>query len=147
MNKDIKTRIPKKIPDKIDIGCGNNLRKGYTGLDVRDCGQEIVWDIKGGIPYPDNSIKAIASNHFLEHLTDAESQEFFKECWRVLKKGGIFEAILPHSDHPTAFWFDHYSYWNVSKVQSIERTSIGEWKVLENTIVEGQLYFKLKVIK
>jgi SAM-dependent methyltransferase len=104
---------------KLNIGCGFRKEEGFIGIDRRDCGQEIIWDVRDGIPFPDESVDFIWSSHVMEHFTNAESKELFKEFYRVLRKGGITRHILPHADDPTAYFFDHLSFWNEKRINTI----------------------------
>jgi predicted SAM-dependent methyltransferase len=118
--------MKRKLPDKvflsalkIDIGCGNSKQQGYVGIDRRDCGQEIIWDIKDGIPLPDNSVEVVYSSHLLEHFDNVEIKDVLREIYRVLKKGGISQNIMPHVEDPTAFYVDHKSFWNEERVSTL----------------------------
>ncbi len=137
---------------KLEIGCGNNKQPGFIGIDVRDCGQEIVWDVRDGIPFPDNSIDTIWSSHVLEHFDNDECKELFREIYRVLKPGGTIESILPHAMDPTAFYFDHITFWNEERVSTlIGVPGLEGFEVVENKSTREtnnigmiELLFKLK---
>ena len=127
----------KKLPQlkgkiNLDIGCGEKKQPGYIGIDVRDCGQEIVWDVRDGIPLPDNSVDSIISIHFIEHLTNDEAIELFEDAYRVLKPGGIMFNVVPHVDDPTAYYFDHETFWNESRITALERVEGFKFKVTKN---------------
>jgi len=117
----MKRKLPiiKEKNIKLNIGCGNNLDKGFIGIDVRDCGQDIVWDVRDGIPFPDESVDFIWSSHVLEHLDNEELEELFREIYRVLKPGGKTGHVLPHALDPTAFYFDHKTFWNEARVSTM----------------------------
>jgi predicted SAM-dependent methyltransferase len=139
-------RIPKldlKEPILLDCGCANQKMKGYIGIDIDEHGQEILWDLRYGIPLPNESVKDLNVCHFLEHLTNKESKEFITEAQRVLIKGGTLSARQPHVDHPTAFYPDHESYWNEARVQSIQRNEPG-WEIIANYNDGFQLIFQLR---
>ena len=92
-----KRKLPKIDFNKeinINIGCGPRNEIGFIGLDMRDCGQEIIWDAREGIPLPDNTVTKIWTSHFLEHLTDQENKDFFRECYRRQDIVYFFKAIL-----------------------------------------------------
>ena len=56
---------------KLDLGCGTRKRAGYVGLDRTALpGVDIVCDADKGIPLGDNSVEAVYSNYFLEHVDD-----------------------------------------------------------------------------
>ncbi len=54
-----------------------------------------IWDLRKGLPYPDNSVKYIYSSHLLEHLSRAEARNLLKECFRVLLVGGVIRIVVP----------------------------------------------------
>ena len=58
---------------------------------------DIYWDLRRGIPFPDESLKKIYSSHFLEHLSFREAQRFLDECKRVLVPGGQFSICVPNA--------------------------------------------------
>ena len=141
-------RIPKlnlKEPILLDIGCANELKGGYIGIDIDEHGQEILWDLKKGIPLPDESVQDVNACHVLEHFTNKESKELITEIHRVLIKGGTLTARQPHVLHPTAFYPDHESFWNEARVQSIQRNEPG-WEILSNYNDGFQLIFQLKKV-
>lgn len=55
-------------------------------------------DVRKGLPYPDRTVSGIYSEHFLEHLTQAEGLCFLRECRRVLLPGGTIRIAMPDLD-------------------------------------------------
>ncbi|MCZ2207368.1 methyltransferase domain-containing protein [Cylindrospermopsis raciborskii] len=47
------------------------------------------------LPFDSNSISLVYSSHFLEHIPLAQVPSFLKECYRILKPGGIIRLVLP----------------------------------------------------
>ena len=135
-----------KFEDKInlDIGCGGKVEKDHYGVDIRDCGQAIVWDVTKGLPFPDKSIESIRTSHFLEHLSVDEEIDFLKEVLRVLKVKGNMYNRLPHSDARSAFYPGHKTFWNEQKVEAFTRSGLQEFVVLENKKVGEELYFAIQ---
>lgn len=82
---------------KLDIGCGQKVMEGYEGVDVRP-GPNVkhVLDVREPWPWADESVEAIHSRHFVEHLTGMERVHFFDEAYRVLVPGGTLTVITPH---------------------------------------------------
>jgi SAM-dependent methyltransferase len=52
-------------------------------------------DVRGGMPYPTESVDLIMSCHMLEHLTYEEGIRFLRECRRVLKPTGAMRILVP----------------------------------------------------
>ena len=81
----------------LEIGAGNkNGVDNWLTIDMtKNC--DIFWDLRNGIPFPDQSIDKIYSSHFFEHLTFKEGQKNLDECLRVLKPGAIFSICVPNA--------------------------------------------------
>lgn len=141
-------KVPQLKKINLDIGCGEKVSKGFIGMDVRDCGQDVIWDARQGIPFPDESVDNICTSHFLEHLTDEESIDLIQESMRVLKHGGQMINRLPHVSHPTAFYFSHKSFWNEWRVESLNRMTekIQPFLITQNIMEGAELKFILKKI-
>jgi len=87
---------------KLNLGCGNDTRKGYTNVDVMNIeGVDVVCDIEKKLPFKDNSISEIMLNHIVEHIKDLES--FLKELYRISRDGCIINIRTPYFSHESAF--------------------------------------------
>jgi predicted SAM-dependent methyltransferase len=81
----------------LEIGAGNKKgERGWITLDVtQDC--DLYWDLRKGIPFPDESVLKIYSSHLFEHLSFNEAQALLEECLRVLVPGGFFSICVPNT--------------------------------------------------
>ena len=80
----------------LELGAGTTVRDGWITIDtVESC--DIVWDLRNGIPFPDESISQLYSSQFFEHLSFKEGQRFLDECLRVLRPGGKFSICVPNA--------------------------------------------------
>ena len=81
----------------IELGAGNKSGKGgWITVDMaRGC--DIYWDLRRGLPFPNDSVKRIYSSHFFEHLSFQEAQRFLYECKRALMPGGTFSICVPNA--------------------------------------------------
>lgn len=118
MNPYFRRRIT-KIGPKIDLGCGHKCREGHIGVDIRDLGQDIVWDLRFGLPFPDNSVTNIFSSHFIEHLTDEQNKELFEEILRICQPGAVVQLHCPHESTKEAFFHNHLSKWSVKRIEGM----------------------------
>ena len=133
---------------KIDLGCGQSKKEGCNYfLDKFNHGHNIVCDFEfEKLPFKDNEVEYIWSNHVLEHIQDV--QNILNECWRVLKKEGKMEIKVPyglwrgaskpvHFQSITACWFDWlrrediykwygYKSWNILELKEIKNEKTSE---------------------
>jgi SAM-dependent methyltransferase len=80
---------------KLNLGSGNNKKEGFKSCDCfkADFIDE-VFDISK-IPYPDNSVDELFSQHAIEHLTFTNVELALRDWYRVLKPGGKLTLRLP----------------------------------------------------
>jgi ubiquinone/menaquinone biosynthesis C-methylase UbiE len=112
--------IDGQIYTKMNLGCGNKFFPGYLNVGFwADLGSGLVYkdpngingavmlnhDLSQGIPAEDNSLDVIYHSHFIEHLSYQEAWAFLKECYRVLKPGGIHRAVVPDLE----VWINAYN--------------------------------------
>lgn len=78
---------------KIELGAFEK-REGWITID-KDQRSDLCMDLTDPIPFPDNSVDHIYSSHLLEHFYFLDMYKLLRECLRVLKPEGIFEAAVP----------------------------------------------------
>jgi predicted SAM-dependent methyltransferase/glycosyltransferase involved in cell wall biosynthesis len=81
----------------LNIGCGKQPLPGFINIDLEP-GGDIQHDATQGLPFPDASVDGVYSEHFLEHLTQAQGLAFLRECRRVLKPEGAVRIAMPDLD-------------------------------------------------
>jgi predicted SAM-dependent methyltransferase len=92
------------MSDKLHIGAGAITLPGWINIDNQAYpGVDHVLDIRSGLPFED--VKAVFAEHFIEHLTLAEAEEFLRECRRVLSNTGVLRLSTPNLDW---VWSSHY---------------------------------------
>ena len=100
--------IVREFPMKLDLGCGEYLKDGYRGMDWNEYGQDIKWNIKNGIPLPDNSVCDLYTSHFLEHLNWEDFYNTIAEILRVCQNGAKLTIKVPHGDTIEGHLTCHY---------------------------------------
>ena len=95
----------------LELGCGQNKQNAeffqnqmqitvtkVIGVDFADVeGVDVVHDLtKFPYPFKNESVDAIFSSHFLEHLDGFERMKFFDECYRILKPKGKIRCVHPY---------------------------------------------------
>lgn len=84
---------------RLNLGCGQDQRVGYTNVDfVQPCDQ-IVDLSRVPWPWADNSVEEILMLDFLEHFPYNATEKILQECWRILKPHGRLEVQVPDFDH------------------------------------------------
>jgi predicted SAM-dependent methyltransferase len=80
---------------KLHLGCGKNIKVGYINIDnyVDFPGVEKL-DIFN-LPYKENLVDEILSEHLVEHIGFKDEERFWRECARVLKPGGKLVTETP----------------------------------------------------
>ena len=81
----------------LNIGCGTKHVGGFVNMDIVPPYDKKL-DARQGLPYRELTVDGVYSEHFLEHLTQAEGLGFLRECRRVLKPGGIVRVAMPDLD-------------------------------------------------
>jgi SAM-dependent methyltransferase len=55
----------------------------------------VVHDLRKPLPFPSGSAAAIYGSHVLEHLYLVEAERLLRECFRVLRSGGLLRLVVP----------------------------------------------------
>jgi len=81
---------------KLDLGCGNKKKEGFTGVDIIPLPDvDIVMDLeKFPWRFKDNSVEEVYCSHYVEHATDLV--RFMEEVWRICKNGAKATFVAPH---------------------------------------------------
>jgi len=80
---------------KIELGSGAKKGKdGWTTVDQYEA--DINWDLRRGIPLPNESVDKIYSSHLLEHIPYQQLIPFLRECRRVMKSDAEFSVCVPN---------------------------------------------------
>jgi len=94
--KKVESILATTSPVRLDIGAGDINRPGWVTLDITDnC--DLFWDLRKGIPFPDNSVDFVYSSHLLEHMPYEAGQQILSEAMRVLKPGGTVSVCVPNA--------------------------------------------------
>lgn len=87
---------------KLHLGCGNNKLEGYVNCDISsDVKPDKIVDLEKKLPFKDNSVDEIITNHTLEHIKNFMG--LMEEIYRVCKNEAIIKIRVPYFAYPGAF--------------------------------------------
>jgi predicted SAM-dependent methyltransferase len=101
---------------RLNLGSGFRPRQapGWINVDL-SCDADLQLDLREPLPFPDNSVAEIYTEHFVEHLNYPNQDEptswsveapgrrsevlsLLRECRRVLRPGGVFDVVVPDAE-------------------------------------------------
>ena len=82
--------------ERLNLGCGTDIKKRYINLDFLDIsGLDVKHDLnKFPYPFGENTFDEIYTSHVLEHLDDLTN--VMKELKRICKDGAKIKIRVPH---------------------------------------------------
>lgn len=122
-------------PSYLHLGCGQIKFENFCNIDLLPTA-DLQININSGLPFQDDSIAGVYSEHFIEHLSQREIIRLLRECRRILKLGGRARFATPDLDILIAEvyenrwkqpWLEKYGYeWISSRAEYIN-ISMREW--------------------
>jgi SAM-dependent methyltransferase len=117
-------------PRHIELGCGNNKRAGFFGIDVAPGPQvDLILDIqRQPLPFRDDSVDYVYSSHTFEHLTGFPF--VLREIFRVCRHEATVEIWTPYGKSNDGMLFGHYTFLTETSFKHIcfeyDRFYLGE---------------------
>ena len=145
LNQWLLSQKTKKLKiDRLHIGCGNILISGWLNISyekreeygrlkkINGC-LFLNYKLPEALPVDDGSIQYLAASHFIEHLDLNEGLNFFKEAFRVMKRGGTIHISCPDLE----LYATHYI--NRNKV-FFDHPAISEACTFKNAATPGEIF-------
>jgi predicted SAM-dependent methyltransferase len=80
----------------LNLGCGNKFHKDWVNVDMVSNSPYVKsYNLLKGLPFPNDQFNVIYHSHVLEHFPKEKAPDFIRECFRVLKPGGIMRVVVP----------------------------------------------------
>jgi predicted SAM-dependent methyltransferase len=80
---------------RLHLASGFNPKDGWVNIDLLGAPVDVAWNLAKGIPLPDDSAEAIFHEHLQEHLSLRAGFLLNRECFRVLRPGGVLRVAVP----------------------------------------------------
>lgn len=78
--------------EKVNLGSGEDVRKGFLNIDIRDLkGVNFVADVRDLKEIESDSVLFLVAQHLLEYIPRADMLSTLKEWYRILKPKGRLE--------------------------------------------------------
>ena len=122
---------PAQNPDLkcLNLGCGNRAHPAWTNVDFYESARNVVvCNLLKGIPFPDNTFDVVYHSHVLEHFPRSSAPGFIRECFRVLRPGGVLRVVVPDLEQAVRVYLQKLE---AAVAGSTEAADDHTWMVLE----------------
>lgn len=94
-------KLNKDFYYKLHFGPGPGFIKpdnSWINVDIDKNRGDVVLNFNENqeLPFEDGSVEGIYASHVFEHMSIYAAPKVFRECYRVLKVGGVLRIIIPH---------------------------------------------------
>lgn len=130
---------------KLNIGCGEDIKKGYINLDfMNQKGVDVVHDLSEfPWPFKDNEFDEALASHILEHVENFEAT--LLELKRICKNNAKIKIRVPHFScgvtyrdplHRTFFSYFSFDYYQNNKKKNtyLKKNELNFLKIKERKL-------------
>ncbi|MDM8542686.1 methyltransferase domain-containing protein [Desulfococcaceae bacterium HSG9] len=80
----------------LNLGCGRSYHHEWINVNFQSTGQGVIpCNLNCGLPFSDSTFHVVYHSHLLEHFPKHYAPKFLKECFRILRTGGIIRVVIP----------------------------------------------------
>lgn len=92
----------------LNVGCGDKFHTAWSNIDMASHSPHVqVHNLLKGFPYGENQFDALYHSQVLEHFPKEKAPDFLRECFRVLKPGGIVRVVVPDLENIVSEYLRH----------------------------------------
>ena len=133
------------MKNKLHLGCGKDIRKGFINVDLVNLPGVDVWFDLNKFPWPfgDNQFEEVISIATFEHLDNLV--KVMEEVYRISKPNAIIDIRVPHFSSLGAFrdpthknFFTYYTFDYFDKDFEYNFYSNARFKIIDRKIIYGK---------
>jgi SAM-dependent methyltransferase len=80
----------------LNLGCGLRYDARWTNIDFQPGSPLVIrHDLLEQLPFADHSFTVVYHSHVLEHFAPDAAVRLLRECYRVLRPGGLLRIVVP----------------------------------------------------
>lgn len=114
----------------LNVGCGNKFHKAWVNVDMSSNSPHVKsYNLLNGIPFPDDQFDVVYHSQVLEHFSKEKAPSFVRECFRVLKPGGVMRVVVPDLENIAREYIKHLNE-NIKNCSSQSEADY-DWILLE----------------
>jgi predicted SAM-dependent methyltransferase len=91
----IRSYFDHEVSWKLHVGAGKNPVSGWLNTDYDPCPGIAFLDATKHFPFGSNIFEFVYSEHMIEHISFEAGTSMLRECFRVLKPGGVVRISTP----------------------------------------------------
>ncbi len=114
---------------RLNVGCGSRWHDAWVNVDLMPRSPSVRrMDLRAGLSFEGEQFEVVYHSHVLEHLDATEGCVFLRECYRVLKPGGILRCVVPDLEGITRVYLQQLEEASQGCPEANERH---EWMIIE----------------
>jgi len=102
----LKSYLLNNSAPKLHLGAGNHSLPGWFNTDYFPRPGISFVDVTKTFPMPEASFNFVFTEHHIEHISYKNAVFMLKECYRVLKPGGLIKINTPDLKNSLCFYLD-----------------------------------------
>lgn len=81
---------------RVHLGCGDHRLEGWINVDLApSAAVDAVVDCAGDLPFAPGTVAFLHCEDLLEHVEREKGIALLRECFRVLRPGGVLRVLTP----------------------------------------------------